>query len=500
MSIKKYPKTKYPLDYKSLIDKEISADKIIGYRQAGTTLTAEVSAEAHNEQEATWTIDKSVTPDQWNLFEGDTGTSKYTISVTKTLGSDEAFIDGVVTVTNGGAEATENLSITVVLTMPPSQDPINSINVDVSSNPVLDPGSPGETGTYAYSISIPEGDITPGAEYKVTANVTITNHSGHLGEPFGPTPSATDTLPEVTIVNDTIHVTDDDNIVSQPFSDSGETSYFKTFSCPDNEGTNDNTAVIDETGQSASATVTVNCYELEVSKDANTSLTREFDWSITKSADQSDVTLEIGQSIMVNYTITVDQTSSDSGFAVTGTVTVHNPAPIPATINSINDIIQPGDIPVSLDFGVTFPFVLAAGDTLTSAYSSTLPDATERTNIATATLQNFDYNFDGSSTESGTTDFTGTADIDFSNATVNNVNQCVNIEDTFKGPLGRVCAEDTPVTFTYTRQIGPFETCGDREIVNTANVVADDFTVLASASFTVIVHVPCRGLIIGEVI
>jgi hypothetical protein len=54
-----------------------------------------------------------------------------------------------------------------------------------------------------------------------------------------------------------IHV-DDTNGYSWTFSSSGSVTYDKTFTCAD-EGENVNTATIRETGQSASATVTVTC-------------------------------------------------------------------------------------------------------------------------------------------------------------------------------------------------------------------------------------------------
>jgi hypothetical protein len=38
-----------------------------------------------------WTIDKSVTPDEWDLFTGDSGTSEYTVSVAKTGYQDSAW-------------------------------------------------------------------------------------------------------------------------------------------------------------------------------------------------------------------------------------------------------------------------------------------------------------------------------------------------------------------------------------------------------------------------
>jgi len=225
--------------------------------QAGTTLSAVVTATAYWTRTFSWTIEKSVEPDYWELYQGESGTSTYTITVTKYKGTDAYFINGTVSVTNGGSVATENLAITIELRdgVPPPNDLINTASVDVSSNPVLDPG---ETGVYPYAITIPSDYVYTGGTYKITAKVTITNHSGQLGKPYGPSPSATTTLPSSpTLINDVVHV-DDTNGYSWTFSSNGSVTYDKTFTCED-EGENVNNATIRETGQYASATVTVTC-------------------------------------------------------------------------------------------------------------------------------------------------------------------------------------------------------------------------------------------------
>ena len=56
-------------------------------------------------------------------------------------------------------------------------------------------------------------------------------------------------------------------------------------------------------------------------------------------------------------------------------------------------------------------FAFAAGATLNCTYSAALPDAASRTNTATATLQNFSYDDQKNATKSGTTDFSGTANM-----------------------------------------------------------------------------------------
>jgi len=233
-----------------------------GGGKAGTTLSAYVTATACWTRTFSWTIEKSVAPDHWEFYPGESGTSTYTITVTKDEGTDEYFIKGTVYVTNGGSVATKNLAITIELLIQDPSQPggfvsIATASVDVSSNPVL---APGETGVYPYTITIPSKYVNFKATYKITAHVTITNHGGYPGEPFGPSPSDTTTLPSSpTLINNEIHV-DDTYGYSWTFDNSGFVTYDKTFTC-EYEGTYEyeNTATIRETGQSASATVTVKC-------------------------------------------------------------------------------------------------------------------------------------------------------------------------------------------------------------------------------------------------
>ena len=466
--------------------------------EAGTTLAATVDVTPHWTITYGWTIDKSVSPDTLDMWCGDSGTSSYTITITKDAGTEEAWVDGQVCVTNGGAVATENLLINAVLQdgYAPPNDFLTSAPVDVSGNPVLDPG---ETGCYDYRVNIPITDGAfpqphAGGTYKVTADVTITNHSGHLGTPFGPSPSATTVfVASPTLVNNAINV-DDTNGGSWEFSASGSANYDKTFTCCADEGEHDNTATIRETEQSDDASVLVNCYDLQtggqLTKDADTAFDRTYYWDITKSADKSSLTLAINQQYLVNYGVTVnlDQTtpSTDSNWAVAGNIYLVNNAPIPVTINSVSDEIS-GPITATVDCGsVTFPYTVSAKGTLTCSYGANLPDATDRTNTATVTIQNI---------PSGTMDFTATADVKFAEATMTEIDECIDVSDSFAGSLGTVCygVDTLPKIFTYSRYIGPYTTCGDYTVDNTASFVTYDTGATGSSSWTVNVHVPCNG-------
>ena len=125
-----------------------------------------------------------------------------------------AFVKGKTCVTNGGAVATDGLAITQEINVNPDKAVVASAAVDLASNPLL---APGQTACYDYAVKLPSAKA--GATYKSTAKVTITNHSGSLGTPKGPSPSATAVMPGApTLVDDEITVTDDMAGLSAPVS------------------------------------------------------------------------------------------------------------------------------------------------------------------------------------------------------------------------------------------------------------------------------------------
>lgn len=371
----------------------------------------------------TWDIDKSVTPDEWDLFSGDSGTSEYTISLDKTTTDSNFAVSGVITVQNPNAGGTA--TITGVT------DAIGAIAANVSC-PVSFPYSLAGNGTLqcTYTATLPDA-----TDRTNTATVATT---GPIGGGTGQAPvSFANTVPTV-VGYDSVNVTDDngtpaddsDDLTFGPFSADGSETYDRTFTCDADEGTHTNTATIDETGASDSASVAVSCYELEVTKDAATALTRTFAWTIDKSVTPASWNLFRGDSGTSRYTVAVTKDAgTDSGFAVSGNIEVYNPAPMAAELTGVADVISPA-IAATVDCGVTFPYDLAADDTLECTYSGDLPDATARTNTATASLQNYDYDAEGAGTAGGTTGFTGTANVSFAAPTVTEVNDTIDVDDT----------------------------------------------------------------------
>jgi hypothetical protein len=221
-------------------------------------------------------------------------------------------------------------------------------------------------------------------------------------------------------------------------------------------------------------------YEVDVSKTANTSFKRTYSWTIAKSADQTALTLSVGQQFLVNYDVTVGATYVDSDWAVNGKITIDNNTPFDATITGVTDAVS-GIGNVSVDCGGKVPGVLAKGQTLECTYGTDLPDGTNRINTATVTTSGIVGGGEA------------TADVDFAKATINEVDECIDVSDDKYGSLGTVCAKDAPKTIQYSMYVGPYNACGTYQFINIASFITQDTNVTDSASWTIDVDVPCAG-------
>ncbi|HEX3037436.1 MAG TPA: hypothetical protein VHO94_00395 [Oscillospiraceae bacterium] len=462
---------------------------ILQQDQAGTTLSETITANAFWTNLYKWTISKSVSPEVLNLFRNDTGTVQYSITVTNDSGTIQTYIEGQVCITNGGSVATEGLASNLIL-----ESPVGTViltqALDVSPNPIL---GIGQTFCYPYRINIPSNKFVAGQSFKVTADTTILNHSGHIGEPFGPNESASGNLPTAqTNINQSINVNDTNGKSFAFTASSGPqtVTYPKDYSCNSDQGSHTNTATIVQTGQSASAAVVVNCYDLIVTKTVKPSFTRYYSWSITKKAVDSNgvaitsLTLGINESYTVQYVIDVYPTYTDSDFMVTGTITVNNPNPTRSANVLISDLILPDGINSTVTpASVSVP----PQSSVTVNYSAALPNNSSRSDQATALLSNI---------PSGTTPFSSDAiPFDFSNAEIKTVDSCINVIDSNAGPLNSSPICGTSAQLTYRRTFGPYTSCtpGILLFPNTATFTTTDTQTFGSATWQISVTVPCSG-------
>lgn len=434
-----------------------------------------------------WTIDKSVDPDSWSLFDGDSGTSDYTIAVTKDDGTDSDWaVTGTISIDNPSNQDAVIASVTDVLSVGGAA----TVDCAVTFPYTL---ADGDTLECTYSKT-----LGAGTDQTNTATVMLDSGAAFTGD------ADVDFGDPTTTVRDTIHVVDNNlALPGEPvaFSDDGSVPVSKTFDCTgvtytDGHGsyTFNNTASIQETGQESSASVDVDCYKLDVTKTADASRDRKYTWTIDKSADQSTLTMMPGEAaITVNYSVTVDVSgSTDSNFDASGDIVISDPNPDrDADLTEVTDVVFDG-----IDADVTCPsLTVPKGGTLTCSWTAAdLPDDSTRLNTATATQQNYDFASDLTPTESDTTDYSGTANVDFSGAATNEIDECIDVTDTYQGALGTVCVTDTlPKTFTYSRDIGPFteEDCGEVKIDNTASFVTNDTDATGESSWEVVVTIPC---------
>lgn len=191
--------------------------------QAGTTLTASKTATGFFEKiiEYDWTVVKTATPTSLEIKTGETKPVQYTIAATRNQGSvsERYVVRGQIRVTNGGSVPTENLRIedrAQYNTGGGYQDLPGASQIIIPTSQL----QPGQTGTYNYEIVF---TLVSGATYRNVVRITITNHSGYLGQPFGPEPKASFDLPSspTVVYMDETAVLRDQQTVPQGFATVG---------------------------------------------------------------------------------------------------------------------------------------------------------------------------------------------------------------------------------------------------------------------------------------
>ena len=383
------------------------------------TFKLDVTKDANTSFTRTYAWDITKTPSSDYVgFAGDSWMHDYTITVDRTGFEESAWmVDGTITIENNEpVDATIDAVSDVV-----SEGIVANVDCGVTFPYVL---GTGETLTCDYDTTLPDG-----ADRINTATVETSGLvNGNTGEADVLFNGAT----TITEVNATVNVTDDfgtpddggDDETFGPLSDDDSVNYSRPFACSTdaNDYTNNgtysdpalvNTATIDETGDSDDATVNVTCYAPIVSKDANTSYTRTYDWTITKEYDGEYWKFIGDPATSHDYEVSVDQTIDESAFAVSGDITVVNPNPNATMTVSLADAIN--GTAATLDCGGSL--VVPPGGTASCGYSIDLDAKADGTNTATATLNGID--------------FEATADYSFADADVTPVGpETINVEDT----------------------------------------------------------------------
>jgi hypothetical protein len=239
----------------------------------------------------------------------------------------------------------------------------------------------------------------------------------------------------------------------------------------------DNTASFtSNSGQTGDASQTVKvCVgaDLTVSKTANPSFDRTYQWNITKAVDKTTVK-QVGGTVTANYTVNASQAGfSDGNWQVQGKVTVTNP-------NSWEDITLTGLQDPSTTNGGTCTFakdptgtVIPAGQSVDFPYTCTYsqaPSAADGSNTATAT-------WDATAAFTSHGSAVGSKGFTFGDP-ANRINQNITVTDTFNNgspvQLGTLTATDAQpfasATYNYSHTVNvPASDC--LSFPNTARIV-----------------------------
>lgn len=435
------------------------------------TLTATKTAHTSYTRTYTWTIDKKFDGEYWKFIGDPATTHDYKVAVDQTV-VDSAFkVYGAITITNlspytvgysvsdmvDGVPAAVTCPMPMTLAAGASVDcsyeaflPAKADGTNVATVTSLHAGVDGATASAAYAF----GDPTTVVGYK-DINVIDTN-----GEAWTASGDASwDYTRDFTCPTDLSRYTD---------------GYYKLV--------HENTATITETGQSDKATVTVHCYAPQISKGADTYFERDWTWTIDKVGDQSSLKLSVGQSFVVNYTVTVTAVKVDSAFKVSGVITVKNPNPNADMVVGLTDVLSDGTVAtITADADCAYAaglLTVPKGGTATCGYEAFPTDGDPGTNTATLTLNQID--------------FPATANYAFG-APDKETDECIDVTDDQYGSLGTVCASESPKPFSYPLTVGPYAVCGTYTYTNTASFVAKDSGATGSDTWTVAVNVPCGG-------
>lgn len=163
---------------------------------SGTSVRASKTATGFYEHriDYDWSVEKRASQSSMTVRPGSSDAVDFTIQVTR-VGSTERDVFGVrgqIYVMNHGAVPTEGLTIhDEVRCNLGSGGWVIVASQDITPSVQL---AAGDWEYYDYDIEF-TSPVAPGTHCRNTAHVTITNHSGHLGEPFGPSPSANFDIP-----------------------------------------------------------------------------------------------------------------------------------------------------------------------------------------------------------------------------------------------------------------------------------------------------------------
>jgi hypothetical protein len=219
---------------------------------------------------------------------------------------------------------------------------------------------------------------------------------------------------------------------------------------------------------------------------ASTKIDRSWQWSL-QEASPAPVTLYVGQSKQQSFALSAATAgSADTRWLVGGVVSI-NPDPI-VQMTSIDGMLYTGP-PESYTlnpFQITdcpggLPQMVVTHVVCT--YEVPAPQAnTGFVGVTAHGCIDGDCSYDSKSSS---------APFDFANAAIVEHRQCATASESVVGTLGTVCASAAPGSFTATRTIGPYASCGNYTFASNSSL-ASEGSVVATATGTMSVHVATR--------
>ncbi len=413
----------------------------------GLDLTVTKTALATDHRTFLWNLAKDADQTRLTIADGGTASFSYQVTATPAGTTDDGWsVTGQITVTNPNHWQAITADITdVVDSGGGAQCTVgggSGVSVAALATVVLD---------YACTFASKPADGVNTA--------TATWDEDSAATPHG---TATGTADVVFVpsskTDETITVVDDKTDPAHPVT-LGTATYgdgAKTFTYTvDQTGTlgqctdYTNTAVISETEQSASKVVTV-CVgaPLTATVTAGGSFARDDLWTLDKTVDQTSVTLENGAVATFRYTVTAAPAGvSDSGYALSGTVTLTNPnawEPVVADVALTTDLGGGAVCTAGGGTGASVP----AGSQVLLPFSCTFTGAPATTGTVTVTVT---WDATLASTALGTTTVTAPAVL----AVASEGHRSITVVDDKTDPahpvtLGSADHADGTATFSYS--------------------------------------------------
>ncbi|MEI2827763.1 MAG: hypothetical protein V9F04_16275 [Dermatophilaceae bacterium] len=398
-----------------------------------------------------------------------TATATYTVTATPTKTDSAWTVTGTITLRNPNSVAITG--VTVTDTLPGATCTLGTVPSSIAA---------GATATVDYTCAFGSDPGTSTLTNTVTAGWVDSGYVAAGSNSATATTTFAGLAPSVEHGAST-EVTDPDAdsglpaTATAPAGGSYSVTSTWTNSNPGTCQTFTNTASV--TGDSASADVDVcRAADLTVTKTASGHYDTTYDWDIDKKLGDVPGVVPFGSSVDFPYTLTITKAGqTDSGWRVTGTITVSNPNTWqPVTLTGVSDVlsVDGASCLVTGDQTASIPALGSAELTYTCTYA-VRPTAYEGSNTATAT-----WDAAAAHTAAGT----ATGGAAYTLALAGQTNKTVTVTDTQHESWTldwATAGASTDLTYPITRT-APEASCATFD--NTAAVVGDNAVELDSDS------------------